>query len=68
MNQPSPHEKKLKAAYAAIIPFLLAEAIILVLVYTNFEVSKTFIAIVFGASVVLAALVFAVMASGRQRS
>lgn len=60
--------KKVTAAYAAIVPFLLAEAILLVLAYTGFDADKTFIAIVFGANIVIAILIYyAVVAGGRQR-
>lgn len=68
MNDTSSHdEKKVKAAYAASVPFLLALAILLVLVYTDFEVGTGFIGIVFGASIVLAVLLFALIAGRRER-
>lgn len=68
MNESRPPEdKKVRAAHAAIVPFVPALAIMLLLLYTDLEVGKAFVAITFGASVVLAVLLFAVIASGRER-
>lgn len=60
----SRENKKVRAAYAAIVPFVLAEVVILVAEYGGYETHKTFLAIVFGGAIVLAALVFVLMSSG----
>lgn len=68
MNGTGPRDtKKVKAAWAAMVPFLLAEAAILVVEFGGFELDKSFFGIVFGINVVLAIIIFGVVMGSRRR-
>ena len=67
MNQPSSEDqRKHRAAYAAIVPFLLAEVVIVVLIFTESEMNRAFFGILFAANLGLA-LIFALVAAGTHR-
>ena len=65
MDQPSSEEqRKDRAAYAASVPFLLAEVVLLGAAFTGSEPSAAFFGIVFGVNMGLA-LILVVVVGGR---
>ena len=68
MDRPNSEEqRKDRAAYAAIVPFLLAEVVLLGAAFTGSEPGAAFFGIVFGVNMALALLLIVVVGGRGKR-
>lgn len=67
MEETGPREsRKIRAAYAAIVPFVLAEVAILVVAYGGVEVGPEFFGLLLVANIIVATLVAVLVGSWRR--